>query len=106
MTEKAGPIPRAFCDAFNGAISAYLTWSPGELEPVLSMNQQPFEIGAVCTLMAKFEDPMPEELWHVLLSAPGSAGEVVDRSYGSAARYLAQLISDRRRRSSEESSHT
>ena len=95
--EAPDPIPREFCHAFNGAISAYLVWSPGEPEPQVSLNWKPFLISTVCDFAMKFRDPMPDGLWYVLLSAPGSGGEMTDRSYGSAARYLAGLIRERRK---------
>jgi hypothetical protein len=95
--EAPDPIPREFCDAFNAAISAYLVWSPGEPEPQVSLNRKPFLISTVCDFAMKFRDPMPDGLWYVLLSAPGSGGEMTDRSYGSAARYLAGMIRERRK---------
>ena len=95
--EAPDPIPREFCEAFNGAISAYLVWSPGEPEPQVNLNRKPFLISTVCDFAMKFRDPMPDGLWYVLLSAPGSGGEMTDRSYGSAARYLAGLIGERRK---------
>jgi hypothetical protein len=95
--QASDPIPREFCDAFNAAISAYLVWSPGEPEPQVRLNQTPFLISTICDFVTKFQDPMPEGLWHVLATAPGSSGEVGDRSYASAARYLAELIRERRK---------
>ncbi len=95
--EAPDPIPREFCDAFNAAISAYLVWCRGEPEPQVSLSRKPHPISVICSFVTKFRDPMPEGLWHVLASAPGSSGEVADRSYASAARYLGGLIRERRK---------
>jgi hypothetical protein len=98
MTDEApDPIPKEFCDAFNAAIIASLVWSPGEPEPQVSFNRNPFPLSAICDFVTKFPDPMPEGLWHVLASAPGSSGEVADLCYASAARYLAGLIREHKK---------
>jgi hypothetical protein len=97
VDETPNPIPRELRDAFNAAIAAYLIWCRGDPEPEVGLDQKPYPISAICGLVTKFSDSMPEELWHVLTSAPGSFGEITDRSYGSAASYLYRNIAERKK---------
>jgi hypothetical protein len=95
--ELPDPIPRELHDAFWGAIGLYRDWGRGQPEPEVSLNQKPVTISLVCDLVMQFEDPMPDELWRLLADTARGSVEL-DRSYGSGARCLAELI---RRRKAE-----
>src|SRR5579872_7459591 len=97
MAEAPVPIPIELRYAFKDAIGRYWDWFQGQAEPEVSLEQKPVSIGKICDLVMTYADPMPEELWRLLVQDLGDFdGLVQDRSYGSAARHLAQLIKDRR----------
>ena len=64
------------------------TWGPGAGDIAAGEGE---------SMTDEAPDPMPEGLWHVLASAPGSSGEVADLCYASAARYLAGLIREHKK---------
>ena|SRR5258708_763925 len=100
MAEQSpDPIPAELRDGFWGAIGRYKDWCRGEPEPDVSLNRQSFAISSVCDFVSKFEDPMPmpDGLWHLLATVtPGGEDLPNDRSYQSAARFLAHLIRERK----------
>jgi hypothetical protein len=99
MAEEAPPsITPELRDTFEQAIWAYKDWHRGMTEPNdVSMDMKPTPVSMVLLRVSQFEEPMPDRLWHLLLGAPGSHGELLnDRSYRSAAEYLARLINERK----------
>jgi len=98
MAEQSpDPITGNLRDAFSNAIGHYGDWRREESEAEVSLNMQAVGISAVCELVSKFEDPMPDDLWHRLaMVIPGSEDLPNDRSYRSAARFLARLIKERK----------
>ncbi len=88
------PISRDLRNAFWGSIGAYHDWCQGQPEPGVSLDQKQVSISWVCDLS---RDPMPDDLWRLLeAKARGSAELIEDRSFGSAARWLARLIREKR----------
>ena len=98
MAEQSpDPIPGELRDAFSNAIGQYGDWRREESEAEVSLNMQAVAISAVCELVSKFEDPMPDDLWHRLATVtPGGEDLPNDRSYRSGARFLARLIKERK----------
>ena len=80
------PIPPKLSEAFESAVAAYDSWTPGEPEPEVSFDMKPFPISAVFGFVTNFSDPMPERLQFILASLRGGEGNLGDRSYGSGAR--------------------
>lgn len=95
--ETPDPITPELRDAFSDAIGQYEEWRRGESEPVVSLNRLPIPISDVCALVSKFEDRIPDDDWdHLGIVTPGGEYLPNDRSYRSAARYLAHLIKERK----------
>jgi hypothetical protein len=86
------PIPKEGAEAFNKALAAFYAWTvEGErdsrAEPIIV---QRCSIGAVCDLIAVFDDPMPENVYQLLtwLAAEHSVAAPADRSFASGAKCL------------------
>ena len=95
--ELPAPIPKEYQVAFRGAIGLFRDWRRGHPEPVGSVYQQPVPISTLCDIVMIFEDPMPEDLWRLLLNSPAVSDKwAKDRSYQSGARCLAQAIRERK----------
>ena len=58
----------------------------------MSLDQKPITISAVCGLVTKFNEAMPEYLQQALCDMKRGNRDLGDRSYGSGARYLLELI--------------
>ena len=90
-------IPKEYQLAFRGAIGLFRDWRRGQPEPVGSVYQQPVPISTLCDIVMIFEDPMPEDLWRLLLNSPAVSDKwAKDRSYQSGARCLAEAIRERK----------
>jgi hypothetical protein len=95
--ELPDPIPSDLSEAFSSAIGEYSRWRRGESEPVVSLDMQPVAISTICDRVSKFEAPMPDGLWHHLATVTRGGDDLPnDQSYGSAARFLAQLIREKK----------
>jgi hypothetical protein len=91
------PIFGELRDAFEQAIGQYSHWRRGESEPVVSLDMRPVLISTICDAVSKFEALMPDGLWHHLaMVTPGGEDLPNDRSYQSAARFLAHLIREKK----------
>jgi hypothetical protein len=99
MAEESPPSIRPeLRDAFEQAIGAYKDWHRGMTESNdVSMDLKSTPVSVVLVRVSQFEEPMPDRLWD-LLATVTRGGDVLpnDRSYRSAARYLAQLIRERK----------
>jgi hypothetical protein len=94
--EAPDPISRDLREAFEEAIVKYEGWRRGEPEPDVSFKTQEHSIRRICLLVSEFEDPMPDDLWHLLASRTGGEDLPNDRSYRCAAQFLARLITERK----------
>ena len=91
------PISPALRDAFWGAIGLYGDWERRQPEPMVSLDQKPITISAICDIVGRFDDEMPEHIWRLLVYSIGSFGEQpADRTFRSGARHLAKLINWRK----------
>ena len=89
------PIPKEGAEAFNKALATFYAWTVEEerdsrAEPIIV---QRCAIGAVCDLIAVFDDPMPENVYQLLtwLAAEHSVAAPADRSFASGAKCLRAL---------------
>jgi hypothetical protein len=95
--ESPDPITGELRDAFHNAIGQYGDWRRGEPEPVVSLDMQPVAISTICDRVSKFEEPMPDDLWHQLATVTRGGDDLPnDQSYRSAARFLAHLVRERK----------
>jgi hypothetical protein len=89
------PIPKDLREAFHDAVALFSDWNRGGPEPDVSLQQRPWPISAVCSLVMKFNDPMPENVLHRLCSQIDPT-DLRDTSYGSGARCLYSAINARK----------
>ena len=89
------PIPKEGAEAFNKALAAFYAWTVEEerdsgVEPSIA---QRCSIGAVCDLIAGFDDLMPENVYRFLtrLAAEHSVAPPGDRSFASGGKCLKAL---------------
>jgi hypothetical protein len=95
--ESPNPITGELRDAFEESIGRYGNWRQGEPEPDVSLKRQPYAISKVCGFVSKFEEPMPDGLWDLLATVTRGGDNLPnDQSYRSAARFLAQLVEERK----------
>jgi hypothetical protein len=95
MAESLSDLPRIPEDiraAFREAVGLFCGWWGPAPEPLLTLDQKPITISAVCGIVAKFNDAMPEYLQQALCDLKGGNRDLGDQSYGSGARYLLELI--------------
>ena len=85
-------IPEDFRAAFREAVGLFCGWWGPAPEPLVSLDQKPITISAVCGLVTKFNEAMPEYLQQALCDMKRGNRDLGDRSYASGARYLLELI--------------
>jgi hypothetical protein len=85
-------IPEDFRAAFREAVGLFYGWWGPAPEPLVSLDQKPITISAVCGLVTKFNEAMPEYLRQALCDLKRGNRDLRDPSYGSGARYLLELI--------------
>ena len=85
-------IPENICAAFREAVGLFCGWWGPAPEPLVSLDQKSITITAVCGFVAKFNDAMPEYLQQALCDLKEGNRDLGDRSYGTGARYLLELI--------------
>jgi hypothetical protein len=91
------PIPEELRQAFDEAVGQYSYWDRGGPEPLVTLGRTPWTISAVCNLVTKFNDPMPDNVYQYLCGrADSSCNLQQDRSYGNGARCLYGLIQARK----------
>jgi hypothetical protein len=78
---------RIECDAFWGAIGAYSNWRFGQPEPGVSLHREQTSISLICDLVARHDDPIPTDLWDLLVSVTRSGEAPKDQSFASGARF-------------------
>jgi hypothetical protein len=101
MAEESPPsITPELRDAFEKAIFAYKDWHRGMTEPNdVSMDLKSTPVSMVLLRVSQFEEPMPDGLWNLLAMVTHGGDDLPnDRSYRSAAEYLARLINERKAR--------
>jgi hypothetical protein len=80
--ELPAPIPKEYQVAFRGAIGLFRDWRRGQPGSEGSLYQKPIPISTLCDIVMTFEDPMPEDLWRLLLASAGVSDKLAkDRSY-------------------------
>jgi hypothetical protein len=95
--ESPGPIPTDLRAAFRAVMGAYWNWSRSQPEPKVTYRGDWVLISFVCDLVEQHDERMPDDLWRVLEGVVRKVdGLPDDQSYRSAARYLAQLIKERK----------
>jgi hypothetical protein len=98
------PIPDQLCQAFRDAVLLYVDWNPALSEPEVQIGDSSHAISAVCALVEKFDDRLPDEIFerlilhireirYTLLRQKLVAGH----SYAAAGRCFLRLIEDRKR---------
>jgi hypothetical protein len=85
-------IPEDFRAAFREAVGHFYGWWGPAPEPLVSLDQKLITISAVCGFVMKFNEAMPEYLHQALCDLKRGNRNLGDRSYGSGARYLLELI--------------
>ena len=98
------PIPRDLQEAFKEVVYRYAQseWTPDGPELLVSIDFKPFGFETVCGLVDNFDDPLPEDLLHLLLANIHCRDEdlkedlATKRSYSSAARALRLLMQRRK----------
>ena len=61
-------IPADLSAAFHRAVWSFRDWGFARFEPSVSVDQNPFLISAVCDLVMKFKDPLPNNVFDKLLA--------------------------------------
>jgi hypothetical protein len=56
------PIPKDLVEGFHEAVWCYHEWTPSLRESEVSINRQTYSMSAVCDLIDKFEDALPEHV--------------------------------------------
>jgi hypothetical protein len=95
-------IPADLSAAFHRAVWSFRDWGFARFEPSISVDQNAFLISAVCDIVMKFKDPLPNNVFDKLLAytlegPPSLRGDLAkDRSYATGARCLLKMIWDRK----------
>jgi hypothetical protein len=94
---EPGPesIPTNLRDAFHFAVlNTPPHWSGEDPDAeIISLDRKPFTPSVICGLVTKFADPMPRYIYDVLLELGYAEG---DLSHGAGARFLMDLINERK----------
>jgi len=101
MTDDA--IPPNLAEAFAQAVLVYGDWDPSIPEREVRIDGASYTMSAVCDLVDRYTDPLPEEVYTVLSSHFHNMphGELKkrfdesDRTYAAGARCLRELIERR-----------
>jgi hypothetical protein len=56
------PIPKDLAEGFHEAVWCYHDWTPSLRESEVSINRQTYSMSAVCDVVHKFEDTLPEHV--------------------------------------------
>jgi hypothetical protein len=80
------------------AMGAYDNWNRSQPERKVSYRGDWVPISDVCLLVEQHDERMPDDLWRVLEGAVRNVdGLPEDQRYSSAARFLGNLIQEKRR---------
>jgi len=104
MTEQS--ISEELRQAFQNSLAAFHDWDRDGPEPEISLESRPYTISAVCNLVWKFNDEIPNDDYDKLCRLADNIrhgqmteafyqrppGEPVDHTYASGARCLQSLI--------------
>jgi hypothetical protein len=98
MDTSSDPIPDGLRQSFDEAVSQYSFWDRGGPEPLISLGRSPWTISAVCNLVTKFNDSMPDNIYQYLCGQADSWSSLLqgDRSYSAGGRCLYGLIQARK----------
>ena len=98
------PIPDQLRKAFHDAVWLYADWNPALPEPQVQIGGSSHAIGAVCALVEKFDDRLPEEIFERLMFYMREIRYTLLRQklvaghcYAAAGRCFLRLIEDRKR---------
>ena len=101
-------LPLVVAQAFQQAVAMYEFWTPRHPdEQALSVNHQCYSIAAVCGLLDKFSDPLPDNVLRALLSyIDESHGDLrvklaATPTYATGAQCLLKLMQNRTARYAE-----
>jgi len=98
------PIPNHLREAFRNAVCCYSDWIPSLPEPEVRIGSTLHAISAVCGLVDKFHDQLPDDVFDILMIHMRDIRYtllrqkiVADQSYVAGARCFLRLIEDRKR---------
>ena len=99
-----GPIPNNLREAFSHAVRCYSDWIPSRPEPEVCIGSTSHSMSAVCGLVEKFHDQLPDDVFGMLMRHMRDIRYtllrqkiVADQSYVAGARCFLRLIEDRKR---------
>jgi hypothetical protein len=95
LEARSESIPTNLRDAIHFAIlSTPRHWSGEDPDPeIISLDLKPFTPSAICGLVTKFADPMPQYIYDVLRELGYAEA---DLSYAAGARFVISLIENRK----------
>jgi hypothetical protein len=98
------PIPDNLRAAFRSAVWLYSGWMPSLPEPEVRLGSDFHVMSAVCRLVDRFADPLPDDVLERLMNYMRDIRYtllrqkiVADQSYRAGARCFLRLIEDRKR---------
>ena len=98
------PIPTDLSAAFRSAVLLYSHWVPPLPEPQVELGSELHAMSAVCDLIGRFGDRLPEDVFDKLMIYMRDVRYtllrqklVADPSYTAGARCFLRLIEDRKR---------
>jgi hypothetical protein len=98
------PIPADLSAAFRSAVLLYSDWVPLLPEPQVRLRSETHDISAVCDLVDRFRDRLPDDVFDRLMIYMRDVRYtllrqkiVADQSYMAGARCFLRLIEDRKR---------
>jgi hypothetical protein len=90
--------------AFRSAVWLYSRWLPSQPEPQVHLGSELHAMSAVCRLVDRFSDPLPDDVFDKLMIYMRDIRYtllrqkiVADQSYTAGARCFLRLIEDRKR---------
>jgi hypothetical protein len=97
------PIPGELRAAFRSAVWLYSGWMPSLAEPEVRFRSELHAMSAVCRLVDRFGDPLPDDVFDKLMTYMRDIRYtllrqkiVADQSYRAGARCFSRLIEDRK----------
>jgi len=104
LTDPPGAqqIPADLSEAFRDSVGLFYEWWPGDPEPRVTLGQKLVPISAVCDLVGKFTDGLPEDVFGRLYRDAMDTTRwdlkqelAASRTYATAAYCLRKLIEDK-----------
>lgn len=98
----ADPIKKNLAEGFHDAVARFFDWTASVPEFEVSIDRKPFAMSAVCDFVAGFTDDLPDPVLDRLFSYMDFTSNdlkqrlAVDRTYGTGAYCLRELIKRRK----------